>query len=54
MLGAGLANDSLDIELFTQAGIELADADFDLGSQFGKRCDAVQELAAELLLRCFG
>ena len=54
MFGAGLANHGLDIEFFTQAGIKLADADFDLSSQFGKRGDAIQEFAADLLLSCFG
>jgi hypothetical protein len=54
MLVVELAKKRLDVEYFTQASIQLADAGFDFAAQILQRLDALQKLSAELLLRRLG
>ena len=53
MLFVGLSGKVVDIEFLAEPGIKFADANFDFGTQRFERLDALQKLAAELLLRGF-
>jgi hypothetical protein len=48
-----LVNQPLNVEFRAHPGIQLADTNFDSGTQFVDPLDSLQELAAKLLLRCF-
>ncbi len=53
MLCVELANERLEIKLFAQSGIQLADADFNFGAQMLQCLDPIKQLPPQLLLNCF-
>ena len=53
MLLARLRDHVFDIERPTEAGIKLADADFQFRAQLGQRVEPLKDFAPELLLRGF-
>jgi hypothetical protein len=46
-------DDILDVELFSEPCIQLADTDLDFGAQLLQRLDTLQQFTPKLLLRSF-